>query len=68
MKTLDKDGMSSNESETEDYGLPVFQLKMILWRADFSYEMKIINKQHLAEAAIFTPRESKPVKHLHNAK
>jgi hypothetical protein len=68
VETLDKDGMSSDESETEDYGLPVFRLKTMPWRADFSHELKIIDEQRLAGAAVFTPRGSKPAKRLHNAK
>ncbi|KAG1830937.1 hypothetical protein DFJ58DRAFT_848373 [Suillus subalutaceus] len=60
--------MSSDESKTEDYGLPVFRLKTMLWRADFSHELKIIDEQRLAGAAVFTPRGSKPAKRLHNAK
>jgi hypothetical protein len=68
VETLDKDGMSSDESETEDCGLPVFQLKKMPWRADFSHEMKIIDEQRLAGAAVFTHRGSKPAKRLHNAK
>ncbi|KAG2138745.1 hypothetical protein BD769DRAFT_1663473 [Suillus cothurnatus] len=68
VETLDKDGMSSDESETKDYRLPVFRLKTMPWRADFSHELKIIDEQRLAGAAVFTPRGSKPAKHLHNAK
>lgn len=68
METLGKDGMSSDESETEDCELPVFRLKTMPWRANFGQEMQIIDEQRLAGAAIFTPRGSKPAKRLHNAK
>ncbi|KAG0698980.1 hypothetical protein DFH29DRAFT_1002367 [Suillus ampliporus] len=45
VETLNKDGMSSDESEDEDCGVPVFQLKTMPWRDNFSHEMQIIDKQ-----------------------
>ncbi|KAG1846394.1 hypothetical protein DFJ58DRAFT_843473 [Suillus subalutaceus] len=68
VETLDKDDMSSDESDTEDCEILVFQLKTMTWRANFSHEMQIIDEQRLAGAAVFTPRGSKPAKRLHNAK
>ncbi|KAG1879001.1 hypothetical protein F4604DRAFT_1679861 [Suillus subluteus] len=67
VETLDKDGMSSDESENEVCEVPVFRLKTMPWRADFSHEMQIIDEQR-AGAAVFTPRGSKPAKRLHLAK
>ncbi|KAG2737149.1 hypothetical protein P692DRAFT_20674337, partial [Suillus brevipes Sb2] len=48
VETLGKDGMSSDESETEDCELPVFRLKTMPWRANFGQEMQIIDEQRLA--------------------
>ncbi|KAG1759619.1 hypothetical protein EDD22DRAFT_755297, partial [Suillus occidentalis] len=47
VETLGKDGMSSDESETEDCELPVFRLKTMPWRANFGQEMQIIDEQRL---------------------
>ncbi|KAG0697714.1 hypothetical protein DFH29DRAFT_878519 [Suillus ampliporus] len=68
VETLDKDGMSSDESDIDDCEVQVFRVKSMPWRANFSHEMKIIDEQRLVGVAIFTPRESKPAKHLHNTK
>jgi hypothetical protein len=68
VETLAKDGMSSDESDVNECEVQTLRLKSMPWRADFSHELKIIDAQRLAGAAIFTPRGSKPAKRLHNPK
>ncbi|KAG2086014.1 uncharacterized protein F5147DRAFT_781798 [Suillus discolor] len=68
VETLGKDGMSSDESDVDDCEVQALRLKSMPWRADFSHEMKIVDAQRFAGAAIFTPRGSKPAKCLHNPK
>lgn len=68
VETLDKDGMSSDESDVNECQVQALRLKSMPWRADFSHEMKFIDAQCLVGAVIFTPRGNKPTKRLHNPK
>jgi len=63
LEHLGTDGMSSDESSTEDFET-VYRVKNMPWRRDIVDCMDIVDRQRHKDCDIFTPKGSKPTKRV----
>jgi hypothetical protein len=61
---LDKDGMSSDESEDEEKGPKSFRVefkvKNMPWRRDITKELAIVDAERMTDRDVYHPQGSKP--------
>ncbi|KAI6097969.1 hypothetical protein EDD16DRAFT_1718879 [Pisolithus croceorrhizus] len=60
---LGSDGMSSEDSDSEDTET-IFCTHMLPWRRDIVKELNLIDQQRLQDSSIFSPRGAKAAKHI----
>ncbi|KAF8573822.1 hypothetical protein K439DRAFT_1624785 [Ramaria rubella] len=58
---LGVDGMSSEESATENDIETVYWVKILTWRRDIEKELRIIDHKRMLDSEIFSPQGAKPV-------
>ncbi|KIM85943.1 hypothetical protein PILCRDRAFT_775973 [Piloderma croceum F 1598] len=63
LEHLGADGMSSDESSTENFKT-VYRVTNMPWRRALTESMDIVDRQRHKDADIFTPKGSKPAKRL----
>lgn len=61
---LGDEGMSSDESDVDNTGLPIFYVKKMPWRPNLEKEIQLVDHQRIADKSLFSKKGAKPVQRV----
>ena len=60
--------MSSDESDVDDAGFPIYFVNRMPWRPDFEKEIKLVDQQRITDKSLYSKKGAKPVPRIRGSR